>query len=367
MAPSAAPLFPENYTAARAAFIAAARTAGARLFQYVHPEVSGPDGGTLSCDVAVLGPVQARKAYVAVAGTHGVEAYTGSMAHTTLLAESLSRVAPDCRIVLVHAINPYGFAFDSRTNENHVDLNRNFIDHGAPHPVNPLYEQLHALVSPSAYSPENHATRMAELHAWTQAHGADARNAALIAGQYAHPGGKSYGGRRRQWSNLLLERIAHEHLHGVKQIAFIDWHTGLGNYGEELLLCFNTPESAEYTQCVRWWRQARIGATSGFDGAQRPAYRGLLFHGLQDFVAPARLAGVAVEFGILSNEAQEGIFMLDHWLRLGNHAGVPASLIANIRHQVREAFTPSDPAWRTSVAQRSRELMESALRGLQSW
>lgn len=346
----------------------AAADAGARIFQYVHPTAAAPGGGTLSCDVAVLGPEEAKKAFVAVAGTHGVEAYTGSMTQTRLLdSPELLRIAPDCRIVLVHAINPYGFAVDSRTNENNVDLNRNFINHDAPHPSNALYAELHGVVCQGAYSPESHRKQMDDLRGWTREHGADARNQALIAGQYTHPSGKSYGGRQREWSNVILERIAREHLHGVEKVAFIDWHTGLGRYGEELLLTFNEPGTPEYGQCVRWWGRERIGATHGFDGAKRPVYQGLLFHGLQRFVAPAQFAGAAVEFGIMPNEAQEGIFMLDHWLRFGNHAGVAEAVITDVRRQVKDAFTPPDPKWRESVAERSFAIMRQALNGLQAW
>lgn len=367
MTPSNPSGFPQNYAAARAAFMMAAAEAGARLFQYVQPCAFAPGGGTLSCDVAVLGPGNAHKAFVAIAGTHGVEGPTGSMAHTTLLCSGLAQLAPDCRVLLVHAINPYGYACMSRTNENNVDLNRNFIDHAAPHPANDLYAQVHAIVCQSDYSPEQHARQMAALHAWTAEHGADARNRALVAGQYSHPSGKSYGGRRREWSNQVLQQIAEEHLRGIEKVAFIDWHTGLGRYGEELLLCFNDPGTPEYGQCERWWGHDRITTQEGFDGARRPSYRGLLFNGLQRFVAPAQFAGVAVEFGILSNEAQEGIFMLDHWLRYGNQAAVPAATLEDVRRQVREAFTPADPEWRRSVAERSRALMEQALRGLQAW
>lgn len=362
------PIFSDSYAQARAAFMSSAAAAGARVFQYVHPTVRAPDGGTLSCDVAVLGPRDAGKALVAIAGTHGVEAYTGSMAHTRLLrSPELLRAAPDCRIVLVHAINPYGFAVDSRTNENNVDLNRNFIDHDAPHPRNDLYAEVHAIVCQGAYSAERHARQMNDLHQWTERRGADARNQALIAGQYTHPSGKSYGGRGREWSNRVLEQIAREHLRGVEKIAFIDWHTGLGRYGEELLLTFNAPGTPEYRQCERWWGHERIAATHGFDGAQRPAYQGLLFYGMQAFVAPAQLAGAAIEFGIMPNEAQEGIFMLDHWLRFGDHAGVSAAVLADVRRQVRDAFTPPDPEWRKSVGTRALALMEDALAGLQAW
>lgn len=361
-------VFSPSYNVARSRFLLAAAQSGAAVSQYVHPGVRSPDGGTLSCDVAVLGPKHAKKAFVAVAGTHGVEGYTGSAAHLLLLRSGLAaRLAPGCRVVLIHAINPYGFAHGSRTTENNVDLNRNFIDHDQTHPYNELYPLIHSIVCSDQYSKVLHAKQIEGLAAWTGKFGANARNHALIAGQYSHPGGRSYGGRSREWSNRVLEQIVREHLSGVDRIAFIDWHTGLGRYGEELFLCFNEAESDEYRQCVDWWGVDRIQASHGFDGAERPRYQGLLFNGLADFVAPARFAGAVVEFGILRNDEQEAIFMLDYWLRFGDHTGVAESTLAQVRGQVLEAFTPSAPAWRESVSTRIASILSEALTGLSNW
>jgi hypothetical protein len=37
------------------------------------------------------------------------------------------QVPPDVTLVLVHAVNPYGFHNDRRVNEDNIDLNRNFL------------------------------------------------------------------------------------------------------------------------------------------------------------------------------------------------------------------------------------------------
>jgi hypothetical protein len=360
--------FSSSYGIARARFLHAAAQAGAVVHQYVHPTVRAPDGGTLSCDVAVLGPKDAKKAFVAVAGTHGPEGYAGSAAHLMLLQSGMARrLAPDCRIVLIHAINPYGFAYGSRTTENNVDLNRNFIDHGKPHPYNALYPSLHSIVCSDKYSKALHGAQVRAMLAWTEEFGINARNQALIAGQYSHPSGRTYGGRNREWSNLVLERIAVEHLHGVERIAFIDWHTGLGKYGEEFFLCFNEPGSETYEQCVKWWGADRIQSSSGFEGAERPRYQGLLFNGLSDFVRPAKFAGAVVEFGILSNDEQDAVFMLEYWLRFGDHSGVSVSAMKKVRKELAEAFTPSAPEWRSSVSKRSSKILQEALSGLSGW
>ena len=45
----------------------------------------------------------------------------------------------DTGALLVHAINPYGFAWTRRVNEDNADLNRNFRDFAMPAPVSPAY------------------------------------------------------------------------------------------------------------------------------------------------------------------------------------------------------------------------------------
>ncbi len=36
--------------------------------------------------------------------------------------------------LLIHALNPYGFAWTRRVTEDNVDLNRNFVDHDKGYP-----------------------------------------------------------------------------------------------------------------------------------------------------------------------------------------------------------------------------------------
>lgn len=69
----------------------------------------------------------------------------------------------------------------------------------------------------------------------------------------------------------------------------------------------------------------------------------------------------------MPNEAQDGIFMPDHWLRFGDHTRVPESVIADVRDEVKDAFTPPDSKWCESVAERSLAIMKQALAELQAW
>ncbi|MEO6032022.1 MAG: DUF2817 domain-containing protein, partial [Burkholderiaceae bacterium] len=171
----AAACFSPSYASARARFLLAADRAGARVDVLTNTVASAPDGGTLTTDVAVLGSAQAERALLIVSGTHGPEGFVGSAAQIALL-DALARRADELevRVVLVHAINPWGFAHISRTTENNVDLNRNFIDWSSGSPANPRYAELHASMCPAQWSPEAIEQADTGREAWIAKHGQDA-------------------------------------------------------------------------------------------------------------------------------------------------------------------------------------------------
>src|SRR5438132_6606849 len=70
--------FSPDYPNARERFCAAAERAGARLNRYLLPERLGPQGESLSIDVARLGPDSATDALVVLSGTHGAEGFGGA-------------------------------------------------------------------------------------------------------------------------------------------------------------------------------------------------------------------------------------------------------------------------------------------------
>ena len=125
--------FPADYRAARAAFVAAADAADLGVTSRVHPSQHGADGKTLFLDVARAGAREAKRALLLISATHGVEGYFGSGVQTGLLRGGLARTVPEgAKIVLLHALNPFGFSWNRRVNEHNADINRNFVDHASP-------------------------------------------------------------------------------------------------------------------------------------------------------------------------------------------------------------------------------------------
>ena len=102
--------FPPDYRRARANFLSACKAADLGITSRVHPTARARDGKALFLDTATVGPRDAANALLLISATHGVEGYFGSGVQTGLLREGLA--APKgARIVFLHALNPYGFAF----------------------------------------------------------------------------------------------------------------------------------------------------------------------------------------------------------------------------------------------------------------
>lgn len=364
----AAACFAPSYAAARAKFLAAAARAGAPVHVYVNDGAHAPDGSTLTTDVAVVGPPDARAALLVMSATHGLEGFVGSAAQVALLDDLATGAAcrDDVRIVLVHAINPWGFAHASRTTENNVDLNRNFIDWdaGAP-PVNEDYAVLHPMLCPQQWNEESLRAAEAGRLGWIEANGRGRYVDVTARGQYSHPTGLNYGGTGREWSNRTLQAIVEQHLAGVQHIALIDWHTALGERGQPFFLCFNEPGDPQWEQASRWWGRERLESNAGFEGSGRPRYTGLLFHGVQRFAAPAAVAGAVVEFGTLPMDQMRRIVQMDRHLKFGER--LPDAERAAMREQVLDAFSPFAPSWQRSTLGHAIEIQRQALTGVGQW
>lgn len=362
----AAACFSPSYASARGRFALAADRAGARLDILTHDTAQAPDGGTLSTDVAVLGPPQAENAVLIVSGTHGPEGYVGSAAQIALLDSLAARAETlAMRVVLVHAINPWGFAHTSRTTENNVDLNRNFIDWDQPAPANPAYAELHPSLCPTDWTDAARQAAETARLAWIERHGNDAYVDVTARGQYSHADGAHYGGAAREWSNRTLQTVLRRHLDGARRVALIDWHTGLGERGEPFFLCFNEPGSAGWQRACTWWGRDNVETKGGFDGAKRPQYAGLLFHGVQRFIAPAELTGAVIEFGTRSRDDMRLALQADHRLKFGGE--LTDELRGALREQVLDAFSPFSPDWQCRVLGHAIAIQRQMMQGCADW
>jgi len=101
--------FEADYFAAVEGFRSAATKSGAVINSQVYP-AAGPDDRPLSVDVARIGNAGTDKILLHLSGVHGVEGFTGSAIQTAILREAFE-LPNNLAVLLVHAVNPYGFAW----------------------------------------------------------------------------------------------------------------------------------------------------------------------------------------------------------------------------------------------------------------
>ena len=122
--------FSDSYAIARSRFLETAVNLGARLASFAI-ERKDDNGEALFIDFALIGPSNPEKLVVISSGLHGVEGFFGSAVQLAFLQKLLnngnSYIDAGVGVLLIHAINPYGFAMLRRTNEDNIDLNRNFL------------------------------------------------------------------------------------------------------------------------------------------------------------------------------------------------------------------------------------------------
>jgi len=354
-----------SYEAARAKFRAAAKAAGGDVRSFLHPDKKTPDGGTLAIDVACFGHRRATRRALFVSGTHGQEGFSGSAVQIGWMKTGgPSKLPADLGVVLVHGLNPYGFAHFTRTTENNVDLNRNFIDRSeGPPPVNAHYEVLHDDLMISEWTDAENARVDAAMGKFTESLGRDALFNTLASGQYLHPDGLMYGGKDREWSNTTMETIVAETLASAGRVAFIDWHTGIGEYGKPFFLCFNEAGGPLFAKACDWWGKENVDGVRPH-GMERPNYTGLVFHGVQRFLGNRSMCGAVIEFGTRGVNMRR-VLRLDQWLR--RQTDLDADVRATLQADMMDAFCPFDGQWRQDTLRSGLNLTDQAIAGLAAW
>ncbi len=354
--------FSGSYAEARAKFIDMARITGATVYEFRHPTLKGPDGEPLCLDVAVAGPEDAERVLVAGSGTHGIEGFSGSAAQIAWLASGWAKRLPKrTAMVLFHAHNPWGFAWQARGTEENVDLNRNFVDYGKPLPENPGYADVHPIVTPDEWNDASVAAIFRGLDAYRRKVGEKAFSTAFNGGQFSHPDGIYFGGQREQWANYAFREAVVKHVAHAKHAAIIDLHTGIGPWREHIYLCFH-PEGSKARERARAWWGERAVNLAGVTHKALADYQGVLIDAFAQMLPKAEVTSVVVEFGTLKREEVQRANMAGRWLRYRGQRD--PSLAAKVHQEFCECFYPSDPTWRAAVLEQSRELLDRGLAGI---
>lgn len=356
---SHATFFSPDYLSARARFRASAHAISAEVSAYPIA-ARGPDGEELTIDVARLGPSDAPRSVVVSSATHGVEGYLGSAIQAFLLEETFARTTPPegCSVVLLHAVNPYGYAHTRRVNESNIDLNRNFLRNGELFEGSPDgYAGLDGLLNPRRaparfdfFAPRA-ALKIAQ-------HGIPALKQSIAAGQYDYPAGLFYGGSEPSESQRILAEHLPRWVGGAKTVHHVDIHTGLGASGTYKLMVDHG------------WGTKALGALGDIYGsdvveAWEPekgvsyAIRGGLGMWCKQHLASRSYDVLAAEFGTV--HVLKVIRALVRENQAHHHGSPDSSLYRRAKAELRDAFAPRDGAWRETACREGVAIVRRAL------
>lgn len=291
------PYFSAAYVEARRKFVEAARAGGAMLEAHVNPNARGAEGEELALDVARFGAIDAENLFIVCSGAHGNEGFCGSGCQIGFIGEGVVAARPrSVAVLLVHAVNPYGFSHIRRVTEDNLDLNRNFQDFSQPPPENPRYAEIHDFLVPPDWDGPGRARAEAALNAWREQSGGMKGYQAVVAdGQYAFPDGLFFGGRRATWSNEGFRAIVEKHGAAAKCVAVIDIHSGLGpaGYGEPLSVL--PPNAPGFERARAWWGREVTSTTDG--SSTSPPVAGPLVGCIGESLPHVEVTAIGLEFG----------------------------------------------------------------------
>jgi len=353
--------FSATFAQARDKFRQAAAAAGGATDHVTHPE-RGPDGGDLSTDVAWFGPRAASRVLVMISATHGVEGFCGSGAQVDWLARGGAQGLPaDTAVLMIHAINPHGFAWLRRVTQENVDLNRNWIDFAQPLPANPGYDELAEAICPAAWTEAAQSATAEALGAYIRAHGYPAFQHALSGGQYRHSDGIFYGGAGPTWSRRTQTAIFEAWLGAAARVAILDYHTGLGPWGYGERIITEPPGDPAFARARAWYGGDVTSPSDGTSASAPIVGDGLA--GAPVILKHAQVTGMALEVGTQSLAQVLLALRADTWLHAHGDPASPQGQV--IKAQIRDAFYGDADDWKGMVAGQSLLAVKQAIAGLQ--
>ncbi len=259
---------------------------------WTHPE-KGPEGEELKSSV-YLQHGDPRRLLISVSGTHGPEAYIGSIIQTEILRRLHDRPqnneAPS--ILLIHNLNPFGSAWGRRGNHDNIDLNRNSWIGASP--ANPAFLDYKTWLS--ARSSLEFWLGLARSLTTFRVRTAQEIAGAIANGQSSSPNSVFYTGVQRSYELNELARIL-QNLR-PEMVAVLDIHTGLGKFAHESLIL--------ETQIPAEWKTKMIACFGSnlIDLRSNHAYyaaTGTLEQLVEQSYPKAKVCYVTQEFGTYSS------------------------------------------------------------------
>ena len=351
--------FSPDYGGARARFRDVTERAGFDRADYAIG-LEGPQGEPLSIDFATKGAPDAARKVVVSSGLHGVEGFFGSAAQLALLDGPLADWTPPdgCALVLIHALNPYGFAWLRRVNEDNIDLNRNFLFGDQTYRGSPdKYEALDALLNPAS-PPASFEPFLAKAGLRILRHGLPALKSAVAGGQYDFPKGLFFGGSGKSKTFDIVEHQLPEWVGRPEQVIHVDYHTGLGK-PRTYKLMVDHPARSPRADALATQFGADVLQPWDADAGVAYAIKGGMGQWCQAHFTDTKYDVLTAEFGTYP------VLKVLEALRAENRAhlhGRPdGASTKRAKAALREVFAPAAARWRDAVVAKAVAIAERAM------
>lgn len=355
-------MFSSDYWQARDRFRKAAQSLNCVL--ETHPiQALGPQEQSLSIDVARYGSKSPQTTLILSSGLHGVEGYCGSAIQWAALTDLLPKLKlpKGVALLLIHALNPYGFAWNRRCNEDNIDLNRNFLLPGQSFQGSPAtYARLDPFLNPRTL-PTYRDPFILKLLAYAVRYGVASLKQTLPVGQYDFPQGIFFGGQAPAQTQQILAAHLPIWLGKTQRVLHLDLHTGLGRWTTPTFLVKSqTPQDT-----LPWFQQTFTAKGLKVLGQQGATYvsRGDIGPWCQALMGECNYHFATVEFGTYPLLPMLKAIRAENQAHWWDTSDSPTYKWA--KSLLLEANAPASSAWRKAVVAQGVTLIRQAIAGLE--
>jgi len=346
--------FSSSYVEARSRFNSKAQVRGLVVTTYTFAG-KGVAGEALTADTVELGDPRSSNVLFIVSGTHGVEGFAGSACQLAVLDQIDALKLGNCRIVLVHALNPFGFSYFRRSNEYNVDINRNFLTSRPTAIIDKNRE--HAVIRQLRKTSNGYQSlKLSLMLVWQIIQGKKAALQSLItAGQYENErdlffGGTTASASAQFWQDLLVK-------YQSNSLYLMDIHTGLGKRGQAYILSEAQKSSAQYQDNHRFFKHCNLVHTAN-DVSISSQLRGTLSSRL-----PEPDKAITLEYGTRGGLSVLCALALENYHYWHNRGKQPHRQSAD---RLKEIFIPQSRRWRAGVIESFWQILERQIQLIHS-
>lgn len=332
--------------------------------------IPGEFDDDLTIDYLILpGKKKAKSSLILTSGMHGVEAPVGAAVQRHFLQEVYGKIIDSnhASVLLIHAINPFGFKYKRRVTENNVDLNRNFLKNRKGFlRKNEGYPKVFELLNPGKPAEtRSFFARLFILRAfWTIVRmGIPAIKQASLQGQYEYPEGIYYGGKNFEPLRKPLGKLIQGFAKKSERVLLVDLHSGYGERGKLHLFPSDPkkPRFKKYTEElfqgyeIDWASDDEFYTVTG----------DLCTYVYKILPKKSEIIPMVFEYGTLDSHTTMGaIESMKRLIRENQGARYGYKTHEDklkIQAEFLEMFSPSDPEWRIKAMEDTMNLWKDVL------